>query len=197
MSEFAKNIGWETPLQHILAAYKSPDAATVHAREWPQTGVLILRGKSTDAAFMAAAGKALGFNLPNEPKGTVVSGSTLAVRLSPDEWFIRCAYSEKEALKNALQSGLEGVFAQVVDNSGGYTGLTLSGSNVIQLLRHITPYNVEQLQTGDAVATILSKSQVIIYKTDNGCELIFRRSFADYVWKLLVRSSKPYGLALA
>lgn len=196
MSELAKNIGWETPLQHILAAYKSPATASIYAREWAQSGVLILRGKSNDAAFTSAASKALGCDLPTQPKGSAVSGSILVLRLSPDEWFIRCAYAEKEALKNALLSGLEGVFAQVVDNSGGYTGLTLSGSDLLQFLRHITPYNVEQLQTGDTVGTILSKSQVILYKTEDGMELIFRRSFADYVWKLLVRSSKPYGLAL-
>lgn len=195
MSEFAKNIGWETPLQHLLAAYQSPAAAAVQAREWPQSGVIILRGHSSDAAFTSAAGKALGCNLPTQAKGSAVSGSILVLRLSPDEWFIRCSYNEKEALKKALENSLEGVFAQVVDNSGGYTGLTLSGSQVIQLLRHITPYNVESLQTGDAVGTILSKSHVILYKTEAGCELIFRRSFADYVWKLLVRSSKPYGLA--
>lgn len=197
MSETAKQIGWETPLQHILAAYQSPSAATVQAREWPQSGVIILRGKSSDSAFVAAAGKALGCKLPTDPKGTAVSGSILVIRLSPDEWFIRCAYGEKEALKNSLLNSLEGIFSQVVDNSGGYTGLTLSGNSVLQLLRHITPYNVEALQAGDAVGTILSKSQVILYKTGEGCELIFRRSFADYVWKLLVRSSKPYGLALA
>lgn len=197
MSELAKNIGWETPLQYLLAAYQAPAAVSITAREWPQSGILILRGKSDDAAFLAAAGKALGGNLPTQPKGSMTSGNTLVLRLSPDEWFIRCPYAEKEALKRSLESSLEGVFAQVVDNSGGYTGLTLAGEPLTTFLRHITPYNVEALQTGEVVGTILSKSQVLLYKTETGFELIFRRSFADYVWKLLVRSSRPYGLGLA
>ena len=88
--------------------------------------------------------------------------------------------------------------AQIVDNSGGYTGLELRGEAVATVLRHLTPYPVENLAAGEVIGTVMEAAHITLHKHGaTHYSLIIRRSFADYVWKLLAKASRPYGLAVA
>lgn len=189
---------WETPLHAQLAAHHFAAEGGVQVAEWPQTGILILRGKPEDSAFLHNMQTALGVALPLAPRGTAQHGNVRLLWLSPDEWLLLCPYADKAALYQTLVDALRGIFAQVVDNSGGYTALVLRGDKRVQALRHLTPFDIERLQVGEVAGTVMSKSHVILTRPDEHChEIIVRRSFADYVWKLLLRASRPYGLVLS
>lgn len=188
---------WEPPLHTQLAAHKAAGSGGVCVSEWPQTGIIILRGHAHDAAFVSKTQEALGTSLPLAPRGTATHGDIRILWLSPDEWLILCPYAQKNALQDRLHNHLRGIFAQIVDNSGGYTALILHGEQRVRVLRHLTPFDIGNLQIGEVVGTVMSKSHVILTRPDaDSHEIIVRRSFADYVWKLLKRAARPYGLSV-
>ena len=100
--------------------------------------------------------------------------------------------------KRCLQAACQGVFAQVVDNSGGLMLLQIQGTAASTFLRHLSPYHVGSLQAGQVVSTVLKKTTVVLHKlADDDYVLLFRRSFADYLWRIFDKTSKPYGYGLS
>lgn len=165
--------------------------------EIPNLGYTILRGHSSDSAFMQATSQVLGGSLPTVPSTYVQCSVGVVFWVSPDEWWLLSPRAGKDALVAQLTQALQGVFAQVVDNSGGHTAMRISGVQHMQLLRHMGVYDFESLQVGQAIGTVMGKANVTVLRTDTqGVVLLFRRSFADYLWRLLSRTAKPYGLCV-
>ena len=45
------------------------------------------------------------------------------------------------------------------------------------------------------MSTVVSKASFTVIRGDvSGVTLVFRRSFADYIWQLISRTGGPYGL---
>lgn len=172
-------------------------SAGVWAYERPGLAFITLRGKSDDAAFTAAASKALGLALPIKPL-TLTSGGTVNVLwLSPDEWMIIAPRQERARLLGALQDNLRGLRSQVADNSGGYTEVALMGRHGTDVLTHTSVYDVAHLAEGRVAGTTFGKASVYLYRWGAGWRLVVRRSFADYIWRSLVRAAEPYGFGVA
>lgn len=185
-----------SPLAHLPLGPATREPAALTAAELPDLGYLVLRGRQADADFMAAAA-VLGAPLPGRPRSVLRCAAGVVLWQSPDEWWLLCARDQRDRLLSSLQAALAGCFAQVVDNSGGFTSLRVSGLPHLQLLRHLTPYDVEALPAGDCVSTVVSKASMTLLRSDAaGVALVFRRSFADYLWRLIERSARPYGLRL-
>ncbi|MBS0237248.1 MAG: sarcosine oxidase subunit gamma [Proteobacteria bacterium] len=182
-----------------LASQAKPidGSSGVWANEIPHIGYISLRGDGRDQAFVSAASKALGIPLPIEPCTLATSESVKVLWLSPDEWMIVSAPGQANALCSRLELALAGVRNQVVDNSGGYTQIFLGGTHALDVLRHVSVYDFESLQPGRVAGTTLGKSSVYAFRQGNGYRLIVRRSFADYIWRYLVRAANPYGLGIA
>jgi sarcosine oxidase subunit gamma len=96
-----------------------------------------------------------------------------------------------------MQVALALSHSQVVDNSGAYASVLLQGENAADVLQHCTVYDLHALTTNKVVGTTFGKSSVILHRHENGYMLIFRRSFADYIWRYFARAAAPYGLAIA
>lgn len=161
--------------------------------ELPHLGYLVLRGKADDAAFMQAAASVLGQPLPTQPMTVLPTAAGVVLWLSPDEWLLLCQRSARDTLLASIATALQDLFAQVVDNSGGFTTLRLAGPDHMMLLRQLSPYDFECLAVGRCASTVLSKANMTVVRTDTqGVLLVFRRSFADYIWRLLERTAQPY-----
>jgi sarcosine oxidase subunit gamma len=169
----------------------------VWANEIPLLGYISLRGSSKDAAFVDAMPHALGVRLPTEPCTFAVSSDVKVMWLSPDEWMIVCARSRLGALLGDLAQALNSVRSQVVDNSGGYTQVVLQGVNATDVLSHVSVYDFAALTPGRVVGTTFGKSSAYVHRTEQGYCLLLRRSFADYIWRYLVRAAQPYGFGVA
>lgn len=189
---------WEMPLfQQWSALASEAEHAKLNYSSGNALGFIHLRGLPEDAAFKEAVHNVVGGDLPTEPKGCTLAEKGAIMWLSPDEWLILCSYSIKADLLANLQNALSNVFAQVVDNSGGFMMLRIHGSEAETALRHLSPYNVESLQVGQCAQTFMKKTTVIINKVgENDFALVFRRSFADYLWRVLQKTARPYGHAL-
>lgn len=203
MSELLKStpVGrLQSPLQGFGLAARVQTARPEHgvrASELTHLGYLVLRGRPDDAAFLQRTAEVLGVPLPTEPRRLAVGSAGAVVWLSPDEWLLACRRSQRDPLQAALTAATQGLHAQVVDNSGGYTALRLSGRDHLTLLRHLGPYDFQSQAIGLCISTVAQRAAITVVRCDMaGVVVIFRRSFADYLWRLIERSARPYGLAI-
>jgi len=188
-----------SPLHSLgLASQARPidDSRGVWANEIPHLGYISLRGDGRDQAFVAAASKALGVPLPVEPCTFAATEDVKVLWLSPDEWMIVTAPGQANARRSSLQQALDGIRSQVVDNSGGYTQIFLGGTHALDVLRHASVYDFEALEPGRVVGTTFGKSSAYAFRQGDSYRLIVRRSFADYIWRFLVRAAMPYGFGI-
>lgn len=182
----------------LAAEAKAVDASCgVWASEIPLLGYVSLRGNAGDATFIEAASRVLGAALPTTPCAFTQSATAKLLWLSPDEWMVVCSRSGLQGLLRDLNQALSGARHQVVDNSGGYTQVYVQGRHARDLLSHATVYDVAALDHGRVVGTTFGKSSVYLHRQGDGYLLLLRRSFADYIWRYLVRAAQPYGLGIA
>lgn len=192
-------------LQSPLHAFDLPakarpqnESCGVWMNEVPLLGYIQIRGNAQDAAFRAAIHVVLDAELPVKPSTFAVTPQGNLLWQSPDEWLLVCARQNLNACVSRLETALASLHAQVVDNSGGLTQVYLSGANHLELLHHVGIYDFALVTPGRAVSTVCSKANIVVYRTDaHGVFVIFRRSFADYLWPLLSVAARPYGLGIS
>ena len=200
MSNLDFQAAMQSPLHHFnLAAKAVPanDSQGVWANEMPLLAYISLRGNQQNATFMSAAKQALGIALPTQACTLEHVTWGYVCWLSPDEWLIICSRTQAAKLQATLEAALDGVHSQVVDNSGGFTSVLIQGKNAQDALSHCTVYALQTLTAGKVVGTTFGKVSCYLHKQDESYKLIFRRSFADYIWRYLERSAQPYGLGIA
>ena len=173
------------------------DSNGVWASETPFLGYISLRGNSANPAFVSAASSALGVALPVKPCTMTASNGVKVVWLSPDEWMIVCEPSRSSGLVSGLEHALKDIHSQVANNSGGYTQVLLHGRHATDVLHHVSVYDFEALVPGRVVGTTCGKSSLYVHRQGDGYCLLLRRSFADYIWRYLVRAATTYGLGIA
>jgi len=190
----------QSPLHQfdLPAKAKSPDESCgIWANELPLLGYVILRGNVADPVFVEGVNKTLNMALPTRPCTFSRGEAGTLLWLSPDEWLLSCPRNRVEALISDLESTLAGMHIQIVDNSGGLTQIYLTGREHITLLRHVGVYDFESITPGKVIGTACGKATIVAYRLDGqGLFVIFRRSFADYVWRLLERAGQPYGFGI-
>lgn len=189
----------ESPLHSFglaAEARQADEAFGVWANEVPPQGYISLRGRLADKAFQEAAASVLGAPLPARPCTLTRSGPVKALWLSPDEWLIVCPRARALPLLRGLDKALSGVRSQVVDNSGGYTEIVVRGRHAADVIAHASVYDVHRLGEGRVVGTTFGRAAVYMYRERDGICLLVRRSFADYVWRFLVRAAEPYGFGV-
>jgi sarcosine oxidase subunit gamma len=189
----------QTPLHAFgLARQAKPRDSSkgVWANEIAPLGFVSLRGSASDPAFLAAVSGVVGCALPITPCTSSASESSKVLWISPDEWMIIVPRDRLSGLLTGLDQALDGTRSQVADNSGGYTLVWLTGDKVQDVLAHVSVYDVATLATGRVVGTTFGKASVYLYREGTGYLLMLRRSFADYIWRYLVRAARPYGFGV-
>lgn len=173
------------------------DGRGVWANEIPLLGYISLRGESRDPDFVEKVGSVTGVSLPIAPCTFATASGVKVLWISPDEWIVVCGRHRLGELINGLGSALQGIRSQVADNSGGYTQVLLQGPNALDVLQHASVYDFAALEQGRVIGTTFGKSSVYAHRAGDGFCLLMRRSFADYIWRYLIRASAPYGLGIA
>lgn len=187
-------------LADCLPALSSPEVraqAGVRVSECPNIACIVLRGCANDNALLSSVQAACGVALPMQPGTFSTTANTVVLWISPDEWWLLAPRVARDGLVTALRQATAGLHAQVADNSGGIACLNLAGPQHVMLLRHLSPYDFESLGIGRCVSTVVPRAGVTVLRGDDqGVLLLFRRSFADWIWRLVERSARPYGLAV-
>lgn len=199
MADLRIEADWKTPLSPFgLVASAGPFDGTrgFWASERTASGYVSLRGHPGDAAFLSAAARVIGGEVPLVPCSTTHHGNRHVLWVSPDEWLVIAPRAEIRELVEGLSTALQGIHSQIVDNCGGYTELEISGPRAREVLSHATVYNLSLLSDGRVVGTTFGKLTAFLRRDGEGYVLLFRRSFADYIWRFLVRAAEPYGLRI-
>jgi len=198
MSDFKPTARSPLAAFNLPALARSQDERSgVWMNELALLGYITVRGNATDPAFTAAAQSVLGIALPTRSSTFTLFDQGLAIWQSPDEWLLVCSRQTHAALLEKLATALHVLHAQVVDNSGGLTMMVVTGARHVDLLRHVGIYDFESIQIGQAVSTVTQKAGMIVLRQDaERLFVIFRRSFADYLWLLLSKAARPYGLGI-
>jgi sarcosine oxidase, subunit gamma len=174
-------------------AVRQDESRGIWMNEVALLGYILLRGDSADPAFNGAVRQALDVALPAQPGDFAVSQHGVLLWQSPDEWLLVCGREQLGTHMSSLESALSGMHAQVVDNSGGLTQVYLTGREHQTVLRHVGVYDFAALTPGRVAGTVCGKAGMVVYRVDErGVFVILRRSFADYIWRLLGRAARPY-----
>ncbi len=174
----------QTPLAHLERTWSSPE---VSLAEEPLTGLLVLRGDSADAQLQAAVTEVFGAALPDR-LSTRESTTARLQWLGPDEFWIWCDEAALFELEQAFLQRYSGHCA-LVNNTGGFTRIALTGPGAETVLMKSVPYPVyaDAFPVGKVVGTVFAKSQAVICRRgEQHWEVVARRSFADYIWRWLV-----------
>lgn len=158
-------------------------------------GKLILRCDAADKKIAAAAKKALGVTLPTEPLTSTTSDKATVCWLGPDEWLLLCAEEERETLQAALETGLAGQHAAIVDVSDAYLGFDIVGEKAAELLAKgcSLDLHLSAFAQGRGARTTLAKADITLLRTAEGFRIYVLRSFADYAGLWLEDAAREYG----
>jgi sarcosine oxidase, subunit gamma len=190
----------QSPLQHFELHAKQENTNSskgVWANEIALLGYISLRGNCNNAAFTQATNSVLGVALPTLPCSLIDTPWGGVYWLAPDEWLIVCERAKRIEIQQKLEAALVGMHSQVLDNSGGFTSVLLQGNHADDALQHCTSYDLHALQAGKIVGTTFGKLSVYLVRQNAGYKLIFRRSYADYIWRYLERAATPYGFGIS
>lgn len=192
----------QSPLAHLALdarAVAEPGDAGVTMAERRFRGVVGLRGRADDTAFMAAAKTTLGYALPGEANTSAGNDASGALWLGPDEWWV-VTPGDGAAMAETLQVGLGDAFCAVTDLSESRTCIRVMGPAARDLLAKGCPLDLHPrvFAPGQCTRTVLAKAAVCIHQVSDapGYEVYVLRSFADYLWRWLEDAAQEYGLAV-
>lgn len=178
---FGGTFGSETPLPVFASAN-----ATL--RERSDIGCLLLSAAVDSADIIAAAGEAVGVELPSVAGEFRTKGKRLALMLSPRSWIVQCGVDEETALVDWVNA----TFADKTVNAARFTDylcwFELSGSDGTSLLKEGGFLSLERggFPVGHAKRTLIAKVTAIVIRPDEqiwlvGIERSRARYFADWL----------------
>jgi sarcosine oxidase, subunit gamma len=184
----------------VARAAEAPADAGVLLAERAHRTQINLRGDGSDASFLQAAEKAVGFALPVAPNTTNTDGELTALWLGPSEWLLVAPPAREAGIMGRLRAGLVGLHAAVTDVSEARTIILVAGPRARDLLAKGTPLDLHPrvFGTGQCAQTALAKANVILRQIDDRptFEVYILKSFSDYLFTWLERAAAEYGLAV-
>ena len=176
----------------------------VNLCELPVTGLLVLRAQNDISTLNSALASVLNLNLPSNlhcSTFTGTSSSNPCIRwVAPDEWLLSCALEDTLAIEQNLRLYANDASLAIVNVSGGFSVIELSGVHAIDVLKKSTAYDVHpaNFYTGKVVNTVFAKAQISLRCVESDhYELIVRRSYTDYLWHWIQVAAAEYGLSIS
>ena len=158
----------ETSLYPLFRSLEPHNARGSDLRLSEEAGLrfLILRGASGDAGFSDVAKQVLGAELPRASTRFGKAGGRRVFWVSPDEWIVVVPDEEFARIEGGFQTQLKGHYA-LVDASGGYSLITLSGGAAENLLKKSGVYDFHRrnFSVGRSVQTVLAATTALISRT--------------------------------
>lgn len=169
--------------------------------ERPQVAMLSLR------VDVKAANRALrktkGFALPETPNTSRHSEGVHILWLGPDEWLFLGEVDAVHALRDRLTGALVRIHHQLLDVGDQNAAIALSGKRAREVLMKLTTLDLHprEFQPGDVAGSLFGRATATLHlletsdpERDPEFLLIVRRSYADYLWCVLARAGREFGL---
>jgi len=177
-------------------------ALLVDMRERCDVGMIDLRGKPDDKAFMKNAATVLGMELPVKPRTSAAKGKIAVLWLSIDQWLITAPLETTDKLLGDLNKKLKKNFCLACNVSDARTIITLSGSQCREVLIKGSSSDVTRAQfmPGTVQRMLFADVAALCHyagKNPDVVDLYVFRSYADYVWEWLLQTAhEDTGLGL-
>ena len=141
------------------------------------------------AGSVAALSKALGVDLPRQPKSSATADGRIALWLGPDEWLVI-----DEAGKDPL-ADCAGVTAlhSAVGISHRNIAIAVTGPAARAAINAGCPQDLSlaAFPVGACSRTILGKIEIVLLRTaEDGFRVECWRSFSDYAWAFLTEAAR-------
>ncbi|KAB0623544.1 sarcosine oxidase subunit gamma [Castellaniella defragrans] len=185
----------QTPLAGLYADFGQPlrhgSAGQVLLNELPLVGLANLRADPGSGAILDALRSGLGLDLPLVPNTVAQGRDAMALWLGPDEWLLRAPSGAPADLAAHVEAALAGHWFAVTDQTSGHSVVRLRGPGARDVLNAGCPLDLHPrvLTLGQCAQSHFFKASVLLRPLDghgDGWELIVRRSFADYVVRMLL-----------
>lgn len=172
-------------------------------REAIHLGKLVLRLAGTEAEVLEFD-SLQGAALPMQPCSSSVSdtGAVSVLWLGPDEWMIISQAGTEQALQVSMESDLGGRHFQLSNVTDYYTSIDIAGHQNREILMNLSTLDMHErsFSAGQIKGSIFGHANAYVWQlhTDPGASetfrLIVRSSMADYLWCLISRSARLFGM---
>ncbi|ANU06464.1 sarcosine oxidase subunit gamma [Paraurantiacibacter namhicola] len=123
--------------------------------------------------------KAIGGVLPRKI-GSIGDG---IICLGPDEWLMRMP-------AGTAAPGKPGEPLSVVDVSERQVAISIEGPRAVEVLRRGNPLDLENFPVGSGKRTVFEATEIVLIReTDTRFVIEVWRSFAEFVWGVLVKAA--------
>lgn len=199
----------QSPLAHLHleARHQTTSQLTrsgITLSERPYATQIVIRGQTTDPAFVQGIEKALSVSLPVTP--CTSSGNPDSIHIlwmGPDEWLVIAPAEQQTDIYQTLRTTLSGLHTSLVDVSESRAVIHLGGKNALDVLAKGCSIDLHpsQFPAGQTVNTLLAKAHIILYQPAYAeppstpvLRLFIARSYAEYLWSWLEDASREFGL---
>jgi sarcosine oxidase, subunit gamma len=178
-----------SPLQHR----EQPENLGIMMREITGRGMIDLRGLASDKKFMTAVKKALGFDLPKNPRTSASWGDMKALWLSADQWLILCPAEKSGAILANLKTELANLHFLAVDVSAMRAVIRVEGEDARATLMKGTSLDLlsDDYAPGAVRRMRFAEIAALLHVVeDDVFDIYIFRSYADYAWDFLCAAGK-------
>ncbi|VAW18178.1 hypothetical protein MNBD_ALPHA09-266 [hydrothermal vent metagenome] len=184
------DLGWQSAL-----GGRALDEASIGVFETDRRTMIDVRILPSGARGKAAIAKALGFDLPTEPRTSTATNQVTALWLSIDQWLVVAPHEKGEAILKALVKAAAGGKAVVTDLSDARTVIRLEGNGARQT---VMKGGAADLLAADFIVGSVRRlnfagiGAMVHYCSDQPdvLDLYVFRSFADYAIRWLEVASR-------
>lgn len=143
----------------------------------------------------AALGTAIGLSLPTRPKTVTETETLAALWLGPEDWLIVGASGNPDEAAELIAAlgAAPTPDVSAVDVSDRFIAIAVEGPAAEAVLSAGCPQDLRlrSFPVGAASRSLMQKIDVIIWRrSETGFEVYCGRSFADYLWALLVEAAR-------
>ena len=196
------DVQFQTALSH-RSDVAAQDKLSISLNEITDRGMIDLRGGGTDKAFLAAAKKVLGVDLPNKPRTSVSKGDITILWLSIDQWLVTCSRDKVEKLHQSLVKAMgDKIHSLAVNLSDARTIIRLKGDGAREILMKGAPVDLTAGGYGKGAVRRLNFAEIagMVHFVDDApdtIDLYVFRSYGEYAWEwLLATAKKPAEIRL-
>jgi sarcosine oxidase subunit gamma len=146
------------------------DTESARVAEVDPGGLILLRGRSVDAQFRAAAESVLGMPLPSGPQRPSRGADRVVFWTAPDAFLLRSPGRDASVLLAALQERLAGADAVVLDVSDARAIVSVSGPAAADVLAQGTGVDLDddRFESGSAALTLFAGLAVLLDRPGHG-----------------------------
>jgi sarcosine oxidase subunit gamma len=167
-------------------------AAAVTIEAGPFASRLAFRG---DADAVAKAGSAFGVAFPSEANRASTKGARSVLWLGPDEFLLVAPDGEAPAIEAAIASALGAAPHSLVDVSERNASILVAGPEAETVLGVgcLLDLHPSVFPVGMSTRTLFAKAEIVLWRTGaHEFHIEVWRSFAPYVWGLLLEGQREF-----